>query len=303
MTFYDQKLPDELVTHTLAMCGDRGRAWLDDLPKRIADFEQKWAIEVLEPFPAGEFNFVAPAIRNRSENVVIKIAPPFENHEARGEARFLRTLNGDGTVGLLAEDRQLEALLLERALPGNNLAEVFSENESSCLSPAIEILKRILRPVPSDLSDVLLLDDWFNGLRRSRSTDFPAVYADKALELYDNVLKHQPKHYLHGDFHPANIVSAQRSPFLAIDPKGIVGPIGYDIAVFLNNYHWWQETRADIRERLEIAVCKFAEAFRLAPITLRQWAFSQMVLGAWWTFDEMPQVYNNAVAKADIWDV
>jgi streptomycin 6-kinase len=123
------------------------------------------------------------------------------------------------------------------------------------------------------------------------------------LDLYDNVLRHQQDHYLHGDFHPANIVSAQRSPYLAIDPKGIVGPIGYDIAVFLNNYHWWQETRTDIRQRLDDAVRQFAEAFGIDALHLRQWAFAQMILSAWWTFDEMPEIYNNDAAKADIWDI
>jgi streptomycin 6-kinase len=108
---------------------------------------------------------------------------------------------------------------------------------------------------------------------------------------------------LHGDFHPANIVSATREPFLVIDPKGIAGPVGYEIAVFLNNYHWWQETRADIRIRLDSAVRQFSAAFDIEPTELRQWAFAQMVLGAWWTFDEMPEIYQNEVVKADVWDI
>ena len=48
---------------------------------------------------------------------------------------------------------------------------------------------------------------------------------------------------------------------------------------------------------------QFSEAFDLDPQELRQWAFAQMVLSAWWTFDEMPALYNNEVAKADNWDV
>ena len=99
------------------------------------------------------------------------------------------------------------------------------------------------------------------------------------------------------------MVSATRERFLAIDPKGIVGPIGYDIAVFLNNFHWWQEERADIKERLDHAVRKFAESFDIDAYDLRCWAFAQMVLGAWWTFDEMPDIYQNEVAKADVWDI
>ena len=83
----------------------------------------------------------------------------------------------------------------------------------------------------------------------------------------------------------------------------MVGPLGYDIAVFLNNFHWWQENRPDSRHRLSLAVDMLSAAFEIDPIELRQWAFVQMVISAWWTFDESPSTYNNEVAKADIWDV
>ena len=303
MPSYAHTIPKELTSHTLAICGDRGRQWLSDLPTRIAHLEAKWSICVLEPFPAIEFNFVAPAIGEDGENVVLKIAPPYPNHEARGEAKYLRTLDGDGVIKLLAQDRGMDAILLERAIPGKNLAEIFAGDEPSSLAPAIETLRRISRPVPDDRTDVMSLDDWFDGLRRFESKGFPAQYAGKTLDLLDNKLRHQKNYYLHGDFHPANIVSAQRYPFLAIDPKGIVGPVGYDIAVFLNNYHWWQETQLDLSERLAEAVRGFAGAFDLSEKTIRQWAFAQMVLGAWWTFDEMPEIYNNEVAKADVWNI
>jgi streptomycin 6-kinase len=79
--------------------------------------------------------------------------------------------------------------------------------------------------------------------------------------------------YLHGDFHPANIVNATRAPYLAIDAKGIVGHIGYDIACFLNNFHWWQDEKPDVDERLENAVSQFADSFDIDPFELRQWAF------------------------------
>jgi streptomycin 6-kinase len=303
MSWYDQRVPDELVAHTVAMCGDRGRAWLDNLPKRITDLEVKWSIRVFEPFPTIEFNFVAPAVRNESEQVVIKIAPPFENREARSEAKYLRRLDGDGAVKLLAEDRDLEAILLERALPGKNLTEIFDGNGSSCLGPAIDVLTSILRPIPNDTDDILFLDDWIYGLRRSESTHFPDEYSKKALELYDHALRERPNYYLHGDFHPANIVSAKRAPYLAIDPKGIIGPVGYDIAVFLNNYHRWQETRSDVREKLAEAIDRFSKAFEIPELEIRQWAFAQMVLSAWWTFDEMPDMYDGSVAKADVWNI
>lgn len=38
-------------------------------------------------------------------------------------------------------------------------------------------------------------------------------------------------------------------------------------------------------------------------VEIREWAFAYMVIGAWWTFDEMPEHYDNNFAEIDIWDV
>ena len=301
---FRETLPADLVTHVTAMCGADGAEWLDALERTVSELERKWTMKVLEPFAAGEFNFVAPAIRENGDRCVLKIAPPFDTVEIRGEAQYLRSRDGNGTVKLLAEETDRRAILLEHALPGENLAELFGDDQTSALTPAIDVLQAILSPAPEPDDGVKTLDDWFDGLRRYSSTTFPADYAGKALAIYEE-LRDQPGRtlYLHGDFHPGNIVNATRSPYLAIDPKGIIGHIGYDIAVFLNNFHWWQETRPDVRERLNLAVERFALAFDIDPIELRRWAFAQMVLGAWWTFEDMPEFYDNAVAKSDVWNV
>lgn len=297
-------LPSELVVHVTAILGERGAEWLDALPTYVADLETEWSIEVHEPFAAGEFNLVAPASRALGDPVVLKIAPPYVDGEFLREAEFLRIRKGRGVVRLLNEDADKRAILMERAFPGRNLAEIFAGRECESLAPATDVLRLIVDRRPQDLAYVKTLDEWFDGLRRFEGTEFPASYATKALGSYDRLIADgRADFYLHGDFHPGNIVSATRSPYLAIDPKGIIGHIGYDIAVFLNNFHWWQETKPDIGSRLDQAVRQFSEAFDIDPLELREWAFAQMVLGAWWTFDEMPQFYNNEVAKADIWDV
>ena len=102
------------------------------------------------------------------------------------------------------------------------------------------------------MADVDTLDQWFDNFRRYTETEFSAEYAAKAFEIYER-LSIQPGRtfYLHGDFHPGNVVTATRSPFLAIDPKGIVGHLGYDIAVFVNNLHRWQKTYHDVHKLLE----------------------------------------------------
>ena len=301
---FKDSLPTELVAHVTAICGQRGTDWFGELPSIIQKLEKGWSLEIQKPFPGIEFNFVAPATRDGSEQVVVKIAPPFEQNEIFGEAAYLKYRNGNGAVSLLEEDPESHAILIERAMPGRSLLEHFKDREPECVEPALDVLHTILRPVPADPVSVIMLDDWFDGLRRYSDTSFPDEYATKALNIYEKLSKQTDRvYYLHGDFHPANIVTAARSPFLAIDPKGLIGHLGYEIAVFLNNFHWWQDTRADVRQRLDVALDQFAAAFNIDPFELRQWAFAQMVLGAWWTFDEMPEIYDNEVAKADIWNV
>jgi len=300
---FRESIPEELVGHTIAMCGDSGAEWLDCLPATIREIEKNWSISIGDPFQSVEFNYVAAASDDRGNAVVIKISPPFENSEIFSEAKFLRVANGRKVVGLIEQDRDRRAILIERAIPGSNLAELYTGNEFEALAPAIDVLRAITGEPPEDTSETIDLNDWFDGLRRHKETAFPANYAAKALEIYSRLSRGVNRCYLHGDFHPGNIVSATREPFLAIDPKGMIGPIGYDIAVFLNNFHWWQDERADIKERLDFAVRAFSDAFELSTADLRKWAFAQMVLSAWWTFDEMPEIYQNDVAKADVWNV
>ncbi len=303
---YSHPLPRELVNHVSGICGAGGDSWLAGLHAQVDELRVQWSIEVHEPFAAGEFNFVAPATHLRDGcDAVLKVAPPYTDREYLREAEFLRVRDGRGAVRLLEQDIERRAILIERAVPGANLAEIFETAKHGSLAPAIAVLRRLVEKPPHDLFHRKSVDEWFDGLRRFHEKGFPANYAIKALKIYERLTASEDStYYLHGDFHPANVVSATREEYLAIDPKGVIGPVGYDIAVFLNNFHWWQENDPDVRPKLDAAVLSFSDAFDMSPIDLRQWAYAQMVLGAWWSFDEMPEHYNDAtVAKADIWNV
>lgn len=301
---FRETLPDDLVTHISAICGSRGEAWFDELPALIHSLESKWKLTLHDPFPGIEYNFVAPATMTDGTEVVVKIAPPFEQVEIHGEAKCLRTLNGNGAVRLLAENREFRAILIEKAIPGESLFERFAENPIECVGPAIQVLKTILRPPPADMTDVDTLDSWFNSFRRYTETDFPHDRAAKAFEIYER-LSTQPgcTFYLHGDFHLGNVVTAKRTEFLAIDPKGIVGHLAYDIAVFLINFHRWQEKNERLSDLVSNAIAQFAFAFEIKETEIREWTFASMVIGAWWNYDDMPGLYDETVALPEIWQL
>ncbi len=295
--------PDELITHVTAICGERGKRWLDDLPRMVARLETEWSLSVAEPFPGGEFNFVAPAVRNDGSDVVVKISPPYERVEIFQEAQWLRARDGIGCMRLLAVDNDRAAILLERARPGEALFEKFAGDPAGSVVVAIDVLRSVLRPPPKRTIDVGSVDAWFENFRTSRRGDFPTSYADRAFEIYDR-LSGSTDHtfYLHGDFHHGNILTAEDG-FAVIDPKGVVGHIGYEISVFLNNLHWWQNGSDRVDDLLTFAIRAFSAAFGLSTQEVREWAFAGMVIGAWWKLDDSPELYDNDVALADVWAV
>lgn len=304
MTSFIDSLSPKFVKNTIALCGSKGERWLARLPDVILLLEGKWSIKAEKHFNNLSYNYVAPATAADGTRVVVKIGLPLNDVEIFGEAKYLGLLNGDGRVSLLNEDQERHAILIERASPGDDLKAVFRDREDEAVPAAIETLKRLSRRPPKDTTHLIKLDDWFDGLRRAVTTDFPAGYATKALDFYAELSSDREDIYLlHGDLHHENILSAIREPYLAIDPKGIVGHIGYELAVFLNNHHWWLDGKTDVEKRLEKAVGNYSAAFGLDPTDIRKWAFCQMVLSWWWTYDEMPGSGRDELGLSDIWNV
>ncbi len=299
---YKHSPPAELVKHVTAICGRRGEEWLENLPGMVGELETAWGINVGKPFEKGEYNFVAPATSPNDLDAVLKIAPPYERTEIFSEAAFLRSRAGKGCIYLLCEDRSRFAILVERARPGYSMDVHFDSDPFGCVDPALEVLKSILSQPPTGFTEIHLLDDWFDRFRRFRETDFPQDYGEKALAIYEKLnQQYDLIYYLHGDFHPGNIVTSDREPFLAIDPKGLIGHVAYDIAVFLNNLHWCQIGKPGVAEELDKALIKFSRTFEIAERDLREAAYAFMVIGAWWNFEDMPEHYDNEVALADVW--
>ncbi len=305
---YEQRISGvpskKFVENTISLCGERGDRWLNDLPATIEALGRKWAFDAGSSFRDLSFNFVTNVILANGSEAVLKIGLPLTDVEIYGEAAYLRSLDGYGAVRLLEFDREFQAILLERIKPGENLKSICKRDQAEAVSIAIRILKRVIRPVPADKTEFIILDDWFDGLRRASGTTFPQEYAERALEFYSELCENSEKKFLlHGDLHHDNILSSDREPFFLIDPKGIIGHNGYDIGVFLNNHRDWLEWDTRLDGKLDQAVAAFALAFELDERIIGKWAYCQMVLSWWWMFDEMPEIFGDELGLTDIWKV
>lgn len=186
---------------------------------RIAhEVAAEWGVELGEPFELARYSFVAPA-----GDAVLKVTPP-EDDEADEEADALALWDGDGAVRLLQRDQARRALLVERARPGDDIAEL-PDDEATRI--AVEVGLRLWRPAAEPFR---WIGDWVPRWLDD-AEGHPLV--PLARELYDSLDVGRDV-LVHGDFHHHNVLRSARG-WLAIDAKAMLGEPEYDVPSFLWN--------------------------------------------------------------------
>lgn len=167
------------------------------------------------------------------------------DEETEGEPVALRTWDGDGAVRLLAYDDGTGTMLLERLDSARMLSDV--EDSRKAVTVIAELLARLTAgPAPEGmrrLSDIAarMLADAPDALRRVADPAERALLADCAAAVRE-VADESGDRLLHWDLHFDNVLAAEREPWLAIDPKPLVGDPGFDLWPALNNRYEPQET-------------------------------------------------------------
>jgi streptomycin 6-kinase len=270
--------------------GADGRLWLDNLPRLLKQCESRWGLKIDPPLTPFSYNYVAPAALEDGQEIIIKLGVP--NPELTSEILALQTYDGRGSVHLVAADPRAGILLLERLTPGRMLSELALQNDEKATRIAAGVMKRLWQPLPAG-HKFITIAQWAKGFKRLRDQfnggtgPFPAALVREAEAIYKHFLADSPKEVLlHGDLHHFNILSAGREPWLAIDPKGIAGDPAYDAGALLRNpvpevFNWPDLDKIQSR-RLDI----LAEELQIHRWRIQQWAYAQVVLSAWWTFEE-----------------
>lgn len=141
---------------------------------------------------------------------------------------------------LLAADPARGALLLERATPGEPLTRLVPRRDPEATASTLALLGRLHVPPPPGCTLPPLTGQRadFAGYLRAYpgAGPLPRELVRRAAALFDELRASAPPPVvLHGDLHHDNILRAEREPWLAIDPHGLVGDPGYDVGALLYN--------------------------------------------------------------------
>lgn len=261
-------------------------AWLSALPDLLSSLAARWSLILGNCFPEIRLNYVTPATRADGTPCVLKASRYID--DTRNEIAALQLWAGDGAVRVLESDPALGALLLEQLQPGTLLSTVADTDDDAATTIAADTLRRLWRPVPAD-HGLRSLESWCAAYDRNRAAilagvgGFPSAIFRRADALRRDLLASTTEQtVLHGDLHHFNILRAQRAPWLAIDPKGLVGDRYFDICQFLRNPYPGPIDPALNRRRLDILCAQL----RLDRERVKAWCFVHAVLDACWDYED-----------------
>jgi streptomycin 6-kinase len=277
-------IPPALARNVVENWPEQGETWLAALPDLIAEVAEDWQL-VLGPSFALSLHWVTAATRADGSSAVLKLGVPAEH--LAFEVQALRLYDGHGAVRLLAEDLTRGALLLERAEPGTRVASLVRDHDEQATAVLVTVARRLhQRPPPGcSLPALRGLGEAFAAhLRRFPGDDpMPRHLVERAGRLFEELCDSAPAEVvLHGDLHHDNVLRADREPWLAIDPSGIIGDPGFECgAVLYNPDPWLHED--DLLALVPARIEQLADGLSLAVDRVVAWGFVMAVLSEVWT--------------------
>jgi streptomycin 6-kinase len=217
--------------------------------------------------------------------------------------RVLRAFDGNGTVRVYEHTEG--AVLLERLNPGTSLASLALDGRDEEATAIISEVIQQMAPASESLSGrassqralktFVTVEEWGDGFQRYRTSgdkQVPQHLVEQGHTLYGDLCASQ-KHtrLLHGDLQHYNILCDAKRGWTAIDPKGVIGEIEYEIGASLRNPYEAPELFSSpdtIRQRLKA----YEAELKLDYERMLKWGFAQAVLSAIWTIEDGGKVDN-----------
>jgi streptomycin 6-kinase len=259
--------------------------WLARAPRLTDDLLAAWRLRVDGPALPGSCAMVVPVRTEDGRLGVLKVSWP--HWEAETEHLALGAWQGSAAVELWRADPRRYALLLERAHPDRDLHTVDVLEACEVAARLYSRLHRAPLPRARLLSD--LCREWLERLPALAGANLiPRRFVSQA-ERWLADFADDPgtdSALVHTDLHYANVLAADREPWLVIDPKPLTGDPAYEVAPLLWNR--WDEVlaAASPRQALLDRMFTVVDAAGLDEDRVRGWIVVREVCNVLWSYED-----------------
>ena len=253
---------------------------------------QRWDLRRDGELTRAPGSMVLPVRTSDGAPAVLKISLP--DAESEHEHLALRRWGGQGAVRLLSADPRRHAILLERLRP----QDLSTLSDVEACEVVAGLYRRLHVPALPQLRTLTsYLAEWTNGFEAlPRGAAIPRRLVEQAIALSRELAADPASTWrvVHGNLHYANVLAADREPWLAIAPRPMNGDPQYEVAPMLWNR--WDEFSGQIRDGVRRRFHTLVDATNFDEERARAWIVVRVVREA--TRDPARLTKYVALAKA-----
>lgn len=269
------------ITHAF---GDKGTAWLSHLPQIVKKLCLYWDLTHLTPVENMSYNYVAKAMYQGNQPVVLKIC--CEKKLMLSEAQSLTFFNGQGAIKLIHYHEPCHALLLQRAVPGLSLKSLFPQKSEFVLGAYVRTMRQLHEQKQRPQYSFLHMTEWLKTFDNKYVSQIPNDLLQYTIDIKDKLLASlKSSILLHGDLHHDNVLQHEHT-WLAIDPKGIMGEPEFELAAFDFIDTSEIEKGLDIKKLFEKRLELVAQMAQLNIDRIRAWVLVRLILSLLWSIED-----------------
>ena len=192
----------------------------------------KWELSNLKCINCSESKLVYSVYSNIYGNCILKIDL---NNNLETEFSYLNCFKDTCVCKVYGYDKEINALLLEKIIPGATLRSEMSLEKR--LNVYYHLLCYLHKSTDTQF-DCPTYQDWFKAVLKN-ITEINKEFELKLIEANSicNMMFEKYKNHmvLHGDLHHDNILLNDKGNYVIIDPKGVIGPPILELGRFILN--------------------------------------------------------------------
>jgi len=264
-------VPSPFANTIVTRKGEAGREWLRTLPHLVEDLCEEWDLVVDGSVMHGYFSLVIP-VRRRTEPYVLKVSWIDDSNPS--EVAALLAWDGRGAVHLLEADPSRGAMLLERLNSQRSLNDVEIDKAVPIVG---SLLCRLSIPAPTGLRQLQTVAKNFYQASPERwkkcGRPMSRHLLDRARNLAVQLGSSTKNLLVNYDLHYADVLAAEREPWLSVDPRVVVGDPEFGVAQLL----WCRLEDIEERRGLEYYFRTLIEVAELDARLARSWSLVRCV--------------------------